>query len=153
MHTAVHLALEEIELQLLREESLGANGAQRLTEALVTDRLVRLERGLNSTRRQHGLHLARLAKRQLRRACRDDQRIRAIGRRHAPAPAARGDAKSSHVASTRPAMVDIDASAATSSPRARAASLVMGPIVTAGMRAAASAPTASTNALTADAEV
>src|SRR5262245_46400970 len=125
MHTAVHLALEEIDLQLLREEPLGADGAQRLAEPLVTDRLVRLERGWNASRGQRGLHLARLAKRQLRRACRDDQRMRAVGRRHAPAPAARGDAKSSHVASTRPAMVDIDASAATSSPRASAASVVI----------------------------
>ena len=44
-------------------------------------------------------------------------------------------ANSSHVASASPAIVDIDASMATSSPRARAAAVVIGPIVTAGARA------------------
>src|SRR5690348_10493016 len=100
MHTTRDLALREIGLELLREQPLPTDRAQRLVETLVAGGLVGLELRCDAALLEQVLHLARLFERQRRRARRDDQRTR-------------------HAASTNPSIVDRAASTRTSSPRAR----------------------------------
>src|SRR5215510_9708855 len=137
MHTAVDLPPREIGLELFREKTLCADRREGLVETFVARCFVRLELRLHAARRERLLHLPRLSKRELGRACRDDQ----------PAHS------TLQAASTRPPIVDCAASIATLRPRARAAAVVTGPIDAAGARAAASVPTESTNAFTDEAEV
>src|SRR4051812_35885640 len=134
MHTTRDFPVGEIRLELHREQPFAADGAQRHVETPVAGRLVCLELRRQTACLEQLLHLTRLPQRELRRPRRDDQRTR-------------------HAASTKPSIVERAASTRTSSPRARAALLVIGPIVAAGARRAASSPTASTNPLTDDADV
>ena len=79
MHAAVDFAAREIRLELLGEQALRADRAQRLVEALVAGRAVRLELGVDSARRERGLHLTRLPERELRRARGDDECLPGAG--------------------------------------------------------------------------
>src|SRR5215510_9594046 len=137
MHTAVDLTPHEIGLELLREETLCADRCEGLVETFVARCFIRFELRLHAARRERLLDLARLPKGKLGRSRRDDQAAHST----------------LHAASTRPPIVDCAASIATLRPRARAAAVVTGPIDAAGARAAASVPTASTNAFTDEAEV
>src|SRR4051812_28315136 len=141
MHAAMHQARRQIRLELLREQSFGADGAQRLIQSLIPSRLVGLELRRSTARLEGGLHLMRLAQRELRRPRGDDER-------HADSPPNRAS-----IAATSPVIVDSVASTTPSSPAARAASVVIGPTDAAGRPPAASFPPAVTNAFTDDADV
>src|SRR5262249_39564608 len=70
----LHLALREIQLELAREQPLPPDGGERFVEVLVARRSIGLELTRHAACLQRVLPLPRLTKRELRRACRDDQR-------------------------------------------------------------------------------
>src|SRR5690348_8380573 len=68
MHTAIDATLRQRGLELLREQALGADLAQRLVDVFVSRRLERHELGLHAVRGEHRGHLSRLSQGELGRA-------------------------------------------------------------------------------------
>src|SRR5579872_912023 len=73
MHAAIDLALCERGLELVGEQALGADLAQRLVHAFVTGRLECHELRLHAVRGEHRSHLSRLPQGELGRAGGDAQ--------------------------------------------------------------------------------
>src|SRR6185295_11669214 len=150
MDATIHHAFGEVRLELAREQALASDGAQRLIESFVAGRSVRLELGGDATLRQRLLNLPRLTHRELGGARRDEERLAPPSTRRAHADAS--VAKCSTIALASPGIVESRASITTSTPIARAAAVVIGPI-DAPRTPGPSRPTASANAETDDAEV
>src|SRR5678815_1919057 len=151
MDATIHHALGQVRLELAREQTLASDGAERLVESLVAGRAIGLELGRDATLRQRLLDLPRLTNGELGGARRDEGRLAPPGTRCAHADAS--VAKCSTIALASPGIVESRASTTTSTPIARAAAVVIGPIDAPGTPGTASRPTASANAETDDAEV